>query len=667
MAPGHVALAWAPGERLLTTSEHSPECAVDVVPTLPPPVLRMYFSGHRCFILPDKDPSALSKIYVSLIDVCIENLLDPVDDHQSLAEHFREVRAVWSLIDAVYFPAESDPYKHISYALRPWYFENFSPEKACYQSHDYHSLSEEKAWEYLSDLVLCGDIPGANRFLTQVIQTMDVSHTEWQQTIAFVRLGQFDKVPEDIPVMCLVHAVLDAAPLQHRSPGTDKSWSEWQSVCEAWSQSAKIDASENAKKVLLIMTGDPVSISASCESWEQALVATSTYIPMHNLTGEQIHCSSALADVGIVASTMKDPSSLAGGALVEAAMGKFKEVIVRLDTVLPTSWVSAHLCDVLVRAKLLKDELNSTPLGHSCASVPAREFFLRRYATSLERYPACWRIAVDYLCACETHGTAALMDMVNRLPFSGCGDRVIEKAIHACNRKRLTGTIKRLCQRVGVKCIHNRDFGGAMAWFCRAGCPEKCCEVADAALRLAEMEGPGSDGAKELERTAEAILTYGNDELREKVHFAVSYYHMQKAKFELLPDVPQDGSMKSKIVRFEDAVDDLICSQMLYRRFWCVIGYEGAQILEAYGDMSVFSRKTLSQLIMAVEVASGPYRDDELLGGIRRRIAQDALSLKDSQGIVEPCSVERADRELDRCRKVFLESLARKINETHED
>lgn len=664
MASGHVALSWAPGDRLFTTSENSPDCTVDVLPTLPAPVLQLYFKGHLCFRAANMDCPTLIKNYLSMLDVCIDNLrLSSLHDHQSLADQFEEVRIVWSLVHHAHFSKAITPQQHISYFLNAWYFENFGSEKPCYGKHNFSSLSDKEAWKYVTDLVLCGDVDKANQFLVRVIQHLNISHDDWQRTIARVRLGQYDQISEDLPAICLVHAFLDAAPFKNPSCREDNTWTEWQHICETWSESPTIKRMEEARKLLLVMAGDPSTISDLCDSWEQTLVATSTYIA-NGVSGGKAASLTTLTDICVVASTLSGPPASAGGALVDAVMGRFKEVAIRFDVTLPTSWASVHLCDALMRANIMKGDADPELSKNPHIYVSVHEFFLRKYAASLERYPTCWRIAVDYLYACEDHGTGVLKGMIDRLPFSGCGDRNIEKALCICYRRNLNRTAAKLCERVGVNCAHNRDFGGAMEWLCKANSTRKCIAAAESALKLAEMEGPNSYGAKELLRLSEALNTYGEPELMDRLSFVVAYQSMQKAKANILPEFLQDSdAMKSDILQFQDAVDQLLSGRLIGREFWCVIAYEAAQMLELCpAVLVVFSRKCLSQLITAVEISSGPYRDEGLFDGIRKRIAYEALPTDEKRKPVELCSLERAGEVLGHCRKVFLDSFARKFN-----
>lgn len=680
MTPAPVSLSWAPGVRLVTSTGECPEGAVDILPTLPPPFLQMFFSAHHRFTDRTTTIAQDSTEYQAMMQTCFNSLhefklQDELNSHQydALIDDVQHAINVWSFIHAVYIMSTADRNAHISRYLSDWYRDNYPPatslqnSPALTQSPSFDR--DQQFWTDITNLILRGDFNRCRQSLAQLIRDRQLEQDRWRETTAAIHLGQYTQVPENVSPFILIESILEGAPDHNLASRADNSWATWQDACDHWVEFKAIEDCLPAQAMLRVLAGEPAAIAEFCTSWEQMLATMTLYLRDDMLSGGNLQGGLAVLKEACAHASMhfKPPSHIAGGALLEAALGNLKDAVVRVHATLPSSWFSAHLCDLLVRGDFLQDATEAA-CQEDDRPIGMREFYLKQFASSLERYRGCWRLAVDYFSACPTHGTGMIMDMFARMPLHGCGDPIIEKMLWVCKRKKLRKTADNICERVGVICLHHDNLGGAMAWFARGRLTKRCCAVADLGIMRAERGGPLSAGARTLECVAVALGAFGTEGLLQKLDFVNTYYEMQEARAKLKSAKENDDALDMEMCtrQFVSCVRSLVDIGGIERRFWCVIAYEAALLFEMYPDVVAdVSRRALLDVVGALELTTGPFRSVQLLDGLRRRVAADGASAGEVVKVdVKPCSVDKVESVLDHCRKVLVQCLARKINES---
>lgn len=710
MASAQVSLSWAPGVRLVTNAGESPEAAVDIFPTLPAPFLKMFFAGHHCFVDQNVSIEQASTEYQAIMATCGNHLkeckqredTDHAEQYDILTAEIQSASNVWSFIHAVYIMSAADRNAHISSYLSDWYRANYSDTAASSggdilttpRLSPVANADDDQVWQDATKLILQGNFSKGRDALTEFAKVTGIDQQDWRETTAAIHLGQYTHVAETASPIILVGAILEAAPDHNLSSRADNSWQTWQEACTQWLNFPAIEASPGAQSLLRVVAGDPETIAGNCTSWQEMLVAMSLYLrdeTASTVGGNLQGGLSVLAQACAHASCHFDPpSAIAGGALLEAAMGNLRDALVRMHATLSTPWFSTHLCDVLVRSGNLQDvhHANRRAIGQlpeaaatdsqmdgngdkgsTETAIGMREAYFLNFSSSLERYRGCWRLAVDYLRACPTFGTGHLSDLLGRTAINdGCMHRTAEKMLTICRQMRLHTTGRKLCERVGVACLHNENLSAALAWFARGGLKVRCRSVADLALTRAEKGGPLSEHARTLECVTVAISSFGDRQLQSELDYITMYYDMQEARAGLTAAREHEDrdDMMECAKNFAKAVSNLIDVRGVARQFVCVIAYEAGRLLEMYPELlSAFSRRVLLDLLGALEIVGGKFGSGRMVQGLRCRISYDGAAPRELvQKEALPCSVEKAEGVVDHLRKVFVQCLARKINES---
>lgn len=355
----------------------------------------------------------------------------------------------------------------------------------------------------------------------------------------------------------------------------------------------------------------------------------------------------------------------AGGALVEAAMGNVKEAIVRLEACMSSTFFAAHMCDLLILMGKMAD-IPATEIGCEDSDIGMSEFYLREYARELELYPGCWRLAADYYMSCDTQATSLLVSFLKRVQYQGVGDPVAEKVLLLCEEKRLEKTARKIREKLGNECAELNNLGGAMAWYAGAGLQKRAQGIADEALRGAEREGVDSEGARRLSYVVSAVNNYAEETMRQVFDYMKVYHDMQEALSSMFALKEEDSPEQFDrfATDFIDSARSLVGSGGLPRRYWCVVVYDAANVLQLIPVVANhFSRTAILDLLGAMQLASGPHSSGELLEGLRARIAYDARAGENAMTDQDALStVEVAQGVLTHCRTVFVRASATRIN-----
>lgn len=675
MVPAPISLAWAPGERLLASAGAQPSCNLEALPALPRPFLNMFFTGHLIFTDRATSPQVKSQRYRSIMLTCRDDIEQDAENNDQQAKQMiaalTDAHAVWHFIEAVFLTDHSLDDRHTSEFLTEWYMVNYSNTMDAINKTSYRLQAErprdddDELWDCLLKLAIVGKI-------TQIRQMLFIGKQEdeeFGEDFPFASSDEKDGVSAapvgPAHIVKQVYGLLERAPAHNISARSDGSWEEWQSSCAMWAEAEELEKHRGARKLLGLLSGDTQKIAEACMNWEEMLVACSLYGQYGatmggNLRGGRTLVSNSCASASTV---YKAPNEVAGGALLEAALGYINRAFVCMQANLPSSWFSAHLCDLVIKAGQMEDKPAAT-WDTDDRSMGMREFYLKAYARELERYRGCWRIAVDYYLDCPSHGTSLLIDLLSRVPFEGPSDPTVEKVLLICTKKRLQMTARNICERLGAECLNQHNLGGAMSWFARAGLYKRAQGVAELALTKAEAEGANSPAARSLECVVHALASVGDEKMLEMFDYIRVYCEMQKSLVSI--SSPQASSSTEPVAQHAamliSSARRLVGGGGLPRRYWVIVAYEVARVIELYPELvPLFSRVAVSELLGALQLASGPHRSQELVAGLHRRLAFDAI-LSGPENQHESSTPEEAETAMQHCRSVFIRTAAKRIN-----
>lgn len=684
MAPSSVSLCWAPGERLLATIGSAPTRNIEARQPLPRPFLNLFFAGHLVFLNNAIPAIEKSEQYRAIILDCrdsLNHLASPMDKTcEDLLNSLSHAHAVWHFIEAAFLMEHVNDDQHVSAFLAEWFMVNYPDVSEQTRRISERAESErpedddEQLWNFLIKLAIVGDVQKVHELLTVQNKEEDVEE-KWPFGVRGMEHHVSSEAPiGPTPIVTIVRRLLDRAPGHNISTRGDGSWEEWQANCALWADSEELKHHDGAKRLLGLFSGDPEKIAQACSKWEEMLVACSFYAQFGhviggNLRGGIAHVSSCCATA---TATFSPPEEIAGGALVEAALGNVSNAIVRVQASLPSSWFAAHLCDLLIKVGLLED-IPTASWGTDNRPMGMREFYLKEFARGLERYPGFWRIAVDYYMACSAHGASLLISLLSRVPFEGPSDPKVEKVLLICARKKLRRTADKVCEKLGAACLSRRNLGGAMSWFARGGVFSRAQEVTELALTGAEREGANSQAAKALECVVCAVMNAGDEKMKELFDYMRDYCKLQRALVNIAATRQGESTSSQNTLvsrTIEEIAEDIVSSARrlvgaggLPRRFWIVVTYEVARVLELYPQVASFvPRVAISELISALQLASGPHRSQEMVTGLRGRLAFEGHVMGENSSGTELATVDDAEDAMNHCRSVFIQAAALRIN-----
>lgn len=635
MAPG-VGLAWTPGERLITAPGEEPSCEVASW-DFPAPFHKLFFQGHLHFM--DRAPALdRSRAFRAVLLECLDDIKDLDSPH---SRDLRDALTVWSFVEAVYLVDPAHDSSHVSSRLADWYALNFDElhaqaYEALRNEDDPANAEEENSfWVLVTRLAAVGSRALARRVVSSRIGRSGFDR-DWAEAAGAAALGLNDDEGEASghSPLAIAEALLGECPISPDSSfaaRTDASWVRWQDTCGAWADEQMEGQEMKLKLLLKVMAGSVPHIAKVCTTWEEMLVATATYARRvlsdsrydHSVVEVENACAEATA-------VYEPPHQIAGGALVEAALGQPAEAIVRLGASLNTTWYAAHLCDLMMQAKQLKPDAAGKWMP-APGNVGLLEYLILEFTNKLERNRGMWRIAADYYNECPRRGQQCLTEMLGRVMTDGAVDPVIEKVIAFCESNKLPGVAKDLCARVGAECAETKNFGGAVYWYSRAKLLDRVVEVAHNAIAAAEFGGPGSMAARVLAHvvSAAAVAT-ASDSTQERIAYASVYVQFQEnvaSAFELgaLDEVDVAGMRHMEVVeRAGHLALRLVCGGGLPRRFWAVVVYDVCRLLKEFpACAAAVTTDSLYELLAALEIVSSPSGVSDTIHGLARRLEND--------------------------------------------
>lgn len=674
MAPG-VGIAWIPGGWLVTATADGPSHEVTAWDP-PAPFYKLFFQGHLQFMARASAVERSRLLRAAMID-CAKDLEDPQSAH---ALDLTAALTVWSFMEAVYLVDPAFDSSHVSSRLGDWYAQNYPA--LLNSANDYLQSDVEPAseadedffWSLVCRLAAVGSRGMAQRLVSARI-SRDGFGKDWADAAGAAAMGvaEDDRASRHSP-LSIAEAMLAECPVNADSSfaaRSDSSWVRWQDSCDAWADEQD-GAQEGRLRVLLkTLAGSVHHMSLACNSWEEMLVATATYARRvlsdtrndHGIVEVENACAEASA-------LFQPPHEVAGGALVDAAVGQPAEAIVRLGASLKTTWYAAHLCDLLMQSKQLGPAAASRWMP-APGDVSLLEYLILEFTGNLEINSGMWRIAADYYTQCPRKGRRRLKDMLRRVASVGAVDPVVEKVVAFCISQNISDVLQEVCGRVGAESAHSRNYGGAAYWYARGGHMNELLDVVDIALEEAEVGGPGSLSAKALSHVVlAATVASSEDAIQERITFAQAYVQFQDAiafaldggltREDVVDESLGEEDRISAMKQAEKLTLQLLCGGGLPRRFWPIVVYEICGVLKGGTiPIGVLETDTLYELLSALESMCSIERQVESLNGLGRRIDQKGWDrrqrLDDSQKQV--AEAQNVDDALQEMRATLLEAM----------
>lgn len=663
----------------------SPRQSMEVAASLPDPILTMFFAGHMIFTETSNTILEKSQRYRAVLLTCRDAIKDGPDiahkENEDLLKDLSSAHLVWHFMEALFLIDHANSEKHISSYLVEWYSLNY-PHVAEEVDKILDTCTSQPPrddddgfWNSLLKLAIIGDIERVHDLLTLGTKEESVED-KYPYGVPGTEHHVEAEAPRGLnPIITTVRQLLDRAPRHTISTRADGSWVKWQNTCAVWSTARELEGHEGAERLLNVFAGDTDKIAKVCSSWEEMFIACSFYANFGQVRigGDFRGGASLIANCCAVAtSTFRGPEKIAGGALMEAAIGNIGDALVRIEATLPTSWFAAHLCDLLVRQNVMRDS-PASEWGLGDNSMGTREFYMKEFAQGLQQYPGFWRVAVDYYNACPTQGKKLVVELLSNTPFDGPSDPKVEKVLHICTKRKLRRTESSICETVGVNCLEHNNLGGAMSWFARGRVFKRAKAVAIQALIRAEREGANSEAARALECVVLAVNNIGDEKMLEMFAYMRDYCKLQQGLVQIAArrHDRESGQVSGESIRFiQDWGSEIIsCGQRLVgggglpRRFWLVVVYEIARLLELSPEISSsFSRTIIGEFVNAMQLASGPHRSSDLISGLRRRLAfEGAMVTEEGIGKGGLCGIEEVESALNHCRSVLLYTAAERI------
>ncbi len=546
MPSAKVSIAWAPGGRLMASSGEGPKCDIDRQDCVSRPLLTLFFQGHVQFELISGTVLESSLKYRAYLLDCMKNLIDEEhlqfeagnEEEANLAalsvEMVRDGHCVWKFVEAVYLSDANDD-RHISLRLASWYKECFpSLRTRGRQMADAiasNNFRENEFWDVVTGLVAAGARDQALEIIQARSRGEDTD--QWADAAGAAAMGVITKprTGSDITPLAVAEAILRECPDDVTAARKDGRWDKWQNHCMEWANSDEMSNHKHIRRFLGLLGGNISHLAAGCQDWSHMLVACCTYgAAQPGIIQSRVSSDVVSVACGEASTAFPPPRQIAGGALTEAAMGNPAGMIINLGCSLNTTWFAAHLCDLLVQADVIT-ETGPAEWAKANSELGIREFYLKEFAGSLERYRGMWRVAAAYYLQCPTVGPSYLASLLSRVIFDGAADPTVEKVLRLCGQQGWGNTARSICEKLGSDCLESGNYGGALAWFARGSLRQRAHEVANEALQNAEMQGPGSAAARSLECVVAALATTKDAALPQSLDFLRVYFQSFKQQF----------------------------------------------------------------------------------------------------------------------------------------
>ena len=595
MVAPKVSISWAPGQRLTVSAGSGPTHDVSAA-TLRRAWVALFFQGAQWMAKTDEPTLQASQNYRALLLDCKSGL--EADGDTDGAKIIAEQHVVWRFIELVYLSPRDD---HLSLRLEQWYHDSY-PALFVRADHMLAGLEEgsdiddTQFWDTVAGLASVG---ARGRAYTLVLAKNKTPAEEWADATGAAALGIGE--PTSVTPMEVASSLFRECPEEVVASRRDGRWDRWQSNCAQWAKSEELANHEGVQTLLGLMSGDPSACAKVCRNWSQMLVACACYSRNNDVYGAiELACAEA--------SQHFEPSTVAAGALTEAALGAPARAVARLAACTPTPWVAAHVCDLLVKARVL-------PNAPRDGKMASRAFYFLSLAQALERHRGLWKVAAKYYEQCPDVAMEATKAMVLRAPIDDHADPTFDKLVRFCELKRWKETATELCERVGAMCMQKGQYAAALLAFSRAGLTERARESANAALTAAEVGGPGSDAALILTCLVSALGCCDNPELGAALEYVRLYAEFQTRLY---------GWREVRSGRNDAIVAALKLLECggLPRRY-CLVTVIDVAFL-CCSQFPPPDRDAALRLLSTLQIASGKFRAGDATAGLRRRVEAES-------------------------------------------
>lgn len=651
----------------MASSGDGPTCHIESQNDLPKPLLSMFFQGYLLFSQKTGNVLEDSIMYRAIIldagegieklrggPKGRERLMDGETDLDELQKSVRNAHVVWSFIEAVYLSDEVDD-GHLSLRLAAWYVDCF-PEiivLADRMEEEEVTVDEKGFWELLTSLVAAGQVDRA----LKLVRRRATTGQQWADAAGAAALGVLPNMKSghrDSP-LGVAEAVLGSCPWKQNAARRDGRWEHWQKRCMDWSESEEMAGYEGMRRFLRVLGGNEKEAARASRDWAHMLVACVSYGRDQTESGANLSLA-----CGAATGSFSAPMDIGGGALIEAALGNAAGAVINLGSCMSTPWFAAHLCELLVRNRVFPaDGPDEWTADAGRGALGMREYYLNEFARSLERYRGMWRIAAAYYLECETVGKKRLAGMLGRTTFDGTADANIEKVLRLCEQGGWESTARLVCERIGAECLQNERYGAALMWFARGEAAERAHEVAEEAMRRAEMEGPGSDGAEKLESVVIALSAQKDDALLQALDYLHVYMGFQQALAECRSNELGRDEFVARRNGAIQAILRLIRGGGLARKHWAVALVELAPFVTT--DLPAVPLAMMQELMAALEVVSGRFGAKELMEGLRRKVFFEISQSTDIAELDATVSKHDVAKRVDHTRKTFVKAVGHAV------
>lgn len=620
MVAKKVSISWAPGLRLTVSAGTGPTHDVSAA-TLAQPWVSLFFQGVEYVSKSNESVLKLSEEYRALLLDC-KSGLERCGDVEA-ARTIAQQHVVWRFIELVYLTSREE---HLSVRLESWYHDSFPAlfvraESMMAGLEEGRDIDDEQFWDTVAGLASVG---ARGRAFGLVLARNDTPAEEWADATGAAVLGIGE--PTTATPIGVASSLFRECPEEIIAARRDGRWDRWQNNCEEWARSDELEDHEGVKNLLGVLAGDMSACAKVCRNWSQMLVACACYGRNNDVYGAiELACAEA--------SMQFEPSSFAAGALTEAALGAPARAVARLAACPPTPWVAAHVCDLLVKARILPNSSRDGKMSY-------RAFYFLSLAQSLERHRGLWKVTVTYYEMCPEIAAEATKAMVLRVPIDDHTDPTFDKLVNFCESKRWKETATELCERVGAMCLDKWQYAAALCAFSRAGLNNRAIETANAALTAAEAGGPGSGAAKSLDCLVRALACCDNQKLASALEYVRLYAEFQTR-------ISKWRETESGRVDAITAALNLLECGGLPRRFNLVTVIDVSALCSR--QFPPPNRDAASRLLCTFALATSALRQDEITAGLRCRV----------QTQTDGDHSELVKKEISKARTLLVHAIAR--------
>jgi nuclear pore complex protein Nup85 len=403
-----------------------------------------------------------------------------------------------------------------------------------------------------------------------------------------------------------------------------QAWRAWQRDCASLRQASaalRVDAGTPIARLFAVMCGDVDVIEASFQSYER-LGAIMTFVePCASTADVARHARRCLSADGL------------DGVVLALLRGDVYDAVGYVERNLPqvpTSWLDAHLTDLLWHAGALEAyDAHDGAVDTRDTATRLREARLLRYVDALASSDALasldWSVLSTYWHATGALGEAHALARFARARIAS--DRAAARLLGACESFGAAGVelAGRIRASLGLAALRRGRAGDAVRWLMASGDAERLSAVASLLLERFAMHSGNSGARHELFANESRALDDNSDaddaaQLRaadvDAVLESLGDSYMFSGKIAFLSDYRRLHALwVAKDLRgYARLTVDLLRVEVAPHRFWTTLLLNCLPLLES--DAVVFDAAQTQHLMRSLNELEGSHRRDEYLGGV---------------------------------------------------